>query len=493
MSARNITHRVAKLVSVIALLFMLLLGGERTASAHIGSPDVFFEGDAGPYPLYVTVRSPDVIPGVATIEIRARSTDITGMTVVPLRLTGPGSELPPKPDRADRSSTDPQFFTASLWLMEHGSLQVRIHVDGARGDGTLAVPIPASAQRTLEMDSKLGTLLLALMLLLALSLVSIAGAAVREAGLDPGTPIPPPARRKSRIAIAVASVLVTGIIFGGHLWWKSDADDYRQMVMRPWKLQPHLDGCRLTIKAFESDLLPDHGHDMHLFMVRTQSLDRLAHLHPVRQSDRKQFAQMLPPLSAGHYKLFADIVFPSGFPYTGEGELDIPNDLSCDLPTGDDSAWYGMPQDVTAEIVAMPTDAPPTITAATPPEYSGVVFDRPPTIHAREPLTLHFRVVDSHGDPATDMEPYMAMAGHAAILADDLSVFAHIHPSGSVAMPALMLAKAPHAMYAEGHALPPEVSFPYGFPKPGKYHVFVQIKRAGIVRTGVFPVDVIAK
>jgi hypothetical protein len=31
-----------------------------------------------------------------------------------------------------------------------------------------------------------------------------------------------------------------------------------------------------------------------------------------------------------------------------------------------------------------------------------------------------------------------------------------------------------------------EVSFPYGFPKAGRYRMFVQIKRAGRVETGVF-------
>jgi hypothetical protein len=32
----------------------------------------------------------------------------------------------------------------------------------------------------------------------------------------------------------------------------------------------------------------------------------------------------------------------------------------------------------------------------------------------------------------------------------------------------------------------PEVSFPYGFPKAGEYRMFVQIKRAGRIETGVF-------
>src|ERR1700689_5808820 len=99
-------------------------------SAHVGSPDVFFEGDAGPYRLFVTVRVPQVIPGIAEIEVRSASNDVEKIEIVPMRLSGAGSDFPPTPDVAERSKQDAQFFTGSLWLMESGALKVRVSVEG---------------------------------------------------------------------------------------------------------------------------------------------------------------------------------------------------------------------------------------------------------------------------------------------------------------------------------------------------------------------------
>ena len=111
------------------------------ACAHVGSPDVFFEGDAGPYRLLVTVRPPPVIPGVAEIEVRGASPDIREVHIVPLPLRGPGARFAPTPDLAQRSKDDAQFYTGSLWMMASGSWQVRVTVDGVKGKGELAVPV----------------------------------------------------------------------------------------------------------------------------------------------------------------------------------------------------------------------------------------------------------------------------------------------------------------------------------------------------------------
>src|SRR5690349_14982824 len=105
--------------------------------AHVGSPDVFFEGEAGPYRLLVTIRTPQAIPGVAEVEIRSASPDVRQVRIVPLPMTGPGARFAPVPDVAQQSQEDPQFYTGALWLMGTGSWQVRVSVDGSRGAGTL--------------------------------------------------------------------------------------------------------------------------------------------------------------------------------------------------------------------------------------------------------------------------------------------------------------------------------------------------------------------
>jgi len=39
-------------------------------------------------------------------------------------------------------------------------------------------------------------------------------------------------------------------------------------------------------------------------------------------------------------------------------------------------------------------------------------------------------------------------------------------------------------------AIAPTVTFPYGFPQPGRYRIFIQMKHGATVETGVFDADV---
>jgi hypothetical protein len=488
---------------------VLLLAAALPLGAHVGSPDVFFEGSAGPYRLFVTVRMPQVIPGVAEIEVRSESNDVRTIQLVPLRLTGQGSKFSPTPDVAQTSRDDPQFFTASLWLMEFGALQVRVLAEGAKGTGELSVPVPSYAQRSLPMSSSLRWLLLLLTLLLAVGLVSIVGAGVREGNLEWGLASGPSNARRAKVVMGITAVAVIGILGLGKAWWGADARNYQGVInfFKPPRADATLEhGNRLVIRAKGPDprwadwvkmdeVVPDHNHLMHLFLVSAPGLERMWHLHPDRAA-RGAFEEDLPTMPAGRYQIFADIVDKRGFPWTLVGTVDLPQINGKPL-LGDDSSWSGAPLASAADDSKI----------SQLPDGGRMVWQRPDIpLQAKAALNFKFAVEDRDGKPAQDLELYMGMAGHAEFVRSDLSVFAHVHPAGSVSMAALALAQsglagAPNMMQAGAQGAAPtamamsmpssgplqaEVSFPYGFPQPGHYRIFVQIKRSGRVETAAF-------
>ena len=479
------------------ILVLAFLMSTTAAFAHVGSPDVYYEGDAGPYHLLVTVRPPAMIPGVAQVEVRSTSGTVTGIHIVPVYLTGKDPGFPPTPDVMQVVPDDPQSFTGKVWLMASGSWEVRADVDGPKGAGKLAVPVAAFARRTLPMQKELGALLFGLMLFLVFGVVAIAGAAAREGSVDPGAAPQTKGIRRGRIAMVVATVLVLGILFLGNWWWNSEASTQRyDMLYQAPPLAASLEnGGHLVLRmgashwhdlrkrSWSMQLIPDHGHLMHLFLLRVPAMDRFYHLHPEQRPDGA-FALDLPAIDAGHYKLFADVVRETGFPDTMVTEMDLPQIAGKPL-AGDDS-------DVSAPAFGAGSDRIYPLA-----DGGRMVWEPDKSAPAIGKLSwFRFRVEDKGGKPASDLEPYMGMAGHAVFVRSDESVFAHIHPAGSVPMAALAVVQKDSGgtmdMNMANHAmkLSPEVSFPYGFPQAGDYRLFVQVKRGGRVETGVFDTKV---
>jgi len=502
-----------------AIVMTLLLALASACLAHVGSPDVYFQGLAGPYHLVVRVRTPPMIPGVADIQVHSDTPGVRQLQATPLYLVGAGSKYPPPPDILQPAPGDPQSFVGKLWLMDAGSWQVQIQAKGSLGSGTLALPVPAFARSTLPMQKGLGAFLLILMVLLVAALVSIFGAARREATLPPGEEPGPARKRGAWRVMAAALALIIGTLAIGNRWWNlvAAANETRK-IYHPPNLIVSLAGQTMTLEVGESrwhirrpdtvmtEIIPDHGHLMHLFLVREPQMDRMYHLHPERESlEPTTFVLSFAGIEPGRYKAFADIVRASGFPDTMVAEVDVP-ETKGNAITGDDS-----------EANSQPLTWRSAGNLETPlSDQVRMVWERDPgPLASNQLLWFRFRVEDATGKPVTDLEPYMGMALHAEFIASDFSVFAHVHPDGSVPMAALNLAdqtlrgkpteaaNGPGAMAGMdmsmpgmggerdlSTALPAELSFPYGFPKPGLYRIFVQVKRREKVETGVFDAQV---
>lgn len=481
-----------------ALAAMALLG------AHVGSPNVFFEGTAGPYPVRVVVRPPGVIPGLAEISVRVPGGgEVRRVTVQPVRWDL-GTRGAPRPDEALPVEGEARLWSAQLWFMDFGSYSVHVAVEGAAGRGTVIIPVPAVATQTLRMKRGMALGLAGLGIFLFVGALTIVGAAAREAVLPPGEVPDAARRRKSWIVRAIAVPVLALALLGGSRWWDAEDQAYADNLYEAPETKATVvasGGERVlalsitdTLWRYATPLMPDHGKIMHMFLVREPGMDAFAHVHPSR-TDSTTFRLAVPrELPGGTYRLYADVVHESGFPRTFVKTVTIP------------AAEPGPPP------VALDADDSWRVggaaagSSARLEDGSAMTWERDAGLAAGRETTLRFRVTDPAGAPAA-LQPYMGMMSHAAVSRDDGSVFVHLHPSGSISTTAQqvfaqretgdttrtadgrLVIRDPHATHAAGGE-PGVVSFPYEFPKPGRYRIWVQVKRDGRVLTGAFDADV---
>jgi hypothetical protein len=294
------------------------------------------------------------------------------------------------------------------------------------------------------------------------------------------------------------------IVFGGRAWWNLEALAYGESVVyRPFRANVSVrddgagesrrrvltlaiddrrwpPGPGVTLTRYNA-LMPDHGKLMHMFLVRMPQMDAFAHVHPVAQRPTAEaFDVTLPPLPAGRYRVFGDIVHESGYAQTLTSEVQLDAPLAGSTTRDGDDSWLvgSAKRDETATVVRTPA--------------ASITFDRGSEgFTAGKERMLTFTVRDASGSPIT-LEPYMGMLGHVAVARADGNVFAHLHPAGTISMAALQKftrsldAHAEHQPASSGN----EVSTLYAFPKAGQYRLWVQIKIEGQVLTSAFDVDV---
>jgi len=478
---------------------LLIVSFAISAYAHVGSPDVFFQGDAGPYHIYVTVRLPNAIPGMAVVEVRSSATGISGVSIIPLYV-GTEKALPPPPEKLENCGSDSHCFTGSFWLMESGSWQLQFHVNGTTGSGSTVVPVPAAARSTVPMPKALGLMLFVLIGVLAFGAVGIVGTAIRESQLPWGTMPSVSDRKRARGAMMFSGAIVGGILLLGAAWWAYEArKNAREVLYQPPPLNVSVEANSRLLLSWNysrlrdflnyggtDHLMPDHGHLMHLAVLRMPHMDAFYHLHPT-QTGEHEFSLDLPSVPDGDYELFADIVHGSGFAETLTAKVTLQGVHGTAL-TGDNAGGPTVPI----------SGATSERTVSRFPDGSSLVWEHEDkALRANKLEVFRFEARGQDGKPLTDLENYMGMAAHAFIVRDDGTVFAHVHPSGSASMAAMEMAEktlnpsSPDQGSMGMTMMPsapvgPEISFPYGFPAAGKYRLFVQIKRNGVVETGVF-------
>jgi hypothetical protein len=183
-----------------------------------------------------------------------------------------------------------------------------------------------------------------------------------------------------------------------------------------------------------------HERLLHLIVVN-QEMSDYHHVHPTLAGDGTWTVD-LPALPAGSYRAIADFQTKGG-PH---------------LALGADLAVAG---DYSPEPVRQP---------AWSATVDGYQVDMTADRHAGGEVTFSLSV-SQHGQPVTDLEPYLGANGHlVALRAGDLA-YSHVHPSDTE------------------HAPPGTVVFDAMLDSAGRYGLFFDFKHHGEVRTAHFTFD----
>ncbi len=114
-----------------------------------------------------------------------------------------------------------------------------------------------------------------------------------------------------------------------------------------------------------------------------------------------------------------------------------------------------------------------------------------PQLHPLLPQLLTVTLLGPTGQPAKDMALYLGMNAHAIVYRADGGVFAHIHSGGTLPMTnmpvmnfdAMSVMTSPTPISATA-------TIPYGFPSPGLYRLFIQMRHSKVVETAAFDLNI---
>ena len=210
---------------------------------------------------------------------------------------------------------------------------------------------------------------------------------------------------------------------------------------------------RATVRSFALV----HEKPFHLFIV-SHDLEYYDHVHPEMHPDGTWTIDVTLP-KPGHYKLFADFLPIGGTPQV-VSQLVIAGD-----PGDLEAARAHLPSDDALQKTTGALKLSLTLPA------DGLVAGRDEK--------LYYHIVDAKtGAPVTNLEPYLAAYGHTLVLSEDTLEYVHAHPVE-------LLAEDVNA--AAGG---PDLTFKALLPKPGRYRLWTQLKRGGVVSTTRFTVTV---
>lgn len=186
-----------------------------------------------------------------------------------------------------------------------------------------------------------------------------------------------------------------------------------------------------------------HEYPLHLFVV-SEDFRNFQHVHPVMHARGEWTVPWRAP-ARGRYFVYGDFLPAGGAPQMLQRMITVAGGASTSAPSSSSSPTLNA-----------------TLTTSTP------------TLRTGDEARIAITLTDAKtGAPAADLQPYLGAWGHLFVLHEGRDEAMHAHPDSAGTTPG-----------------GPTVAFDVLFPRPGTYHLWMQVQRRGEIVTLPFVVRV---
>jgi hypothetical protein len=226
------------------------------------------------------------------------------------------------------------------------------------------------------------------------------------------------------------------------------AQDGYRMVLADAVLEPGTRPVSFTVEGPDGHPVTafdiEHEKRLHLIVVRRDH-SGFQHLHPQLDEGTGTWT-VEAGLRPGSWRVYADFK-PSGGP-----ALVLGSDL----------------------LVPGPVPEPEQTTEVRSDVVDGYTVTAEGTLEPGEHSELTLTVTED-GEPVTDLQPYLGAYGHLVALREGDLAYLHVHPGGAPG----------DGQTASG----PDIEFGVEVPTSGRYHLYLDFRHDGVVRTAHLVLD----
>lgn len=459
---------------------------------HIGIENAYFEGNIGPYASRIIIEPPGIVPGLATIRVFSIDNKIKKVMVRPnhydASIKDTLSTFLLNPEEANKSDAIDNLFYSELWLMAYGAYGIEIFLDGDEGEAKITIPVNSLSFKLIEMSFFMKIILFSLLLLLYFGAINIVSIAYSHSTLDADQKLTMHKKNKIIFIRIFATVIITFFIYLGYNWWLSIEKQFIDRLYKPYATVSKVSGNTLNLKiespSIESSwidiqgtirehgkIITEHKKWSHIYIFDKEKSKYMAHLHPMLVDDY-EFESCLPPMDAGEYLLYADVIHEDGYSHSISSNFHINSSIDnknynsglCDK----DNSYAKLEE--------------------TNNNFTIKWSNKKDTYNTNDDINFQFKILN--GSELVELDTYVSMGSHAVILNAEEEFYMHLHPLGSISMSAQkkFMGDESDSFICDFGVIEDEygnykvldgmgqISFPSLNLKPGSYLFYIQVK-----------------